>query len=139
MKKIEIIAEIGNNHNGNYNLACRMVESAAESGADYAKFQIYKLNKFIHKKSTYYKEFKNECLSHDNFKKIFKKYNKFIKVIATPFDNETAKFLNKLNVSAIKIASGDIDNFMMFEEILKRKNNIFFSTGASSIQKIKKT
>ena len=139
MKKIEIIAEIGNNHNGNYNLACRMVESAAECGADYAKFQIYKLNKFIHKKSTYYKEFKNECLSHDNFKKIFKKYNKFIKVIATPFDNETAKFLNKLNVSAIKIASGDIDNFMMFEEILKRKNNIFFSTGASSIQEIKKT
>lgn len=138
MNKTQIIAEIGNNHNGDYKLACKMVEGAIQAGADYAKFQLYNTSEFIHKNSIYYKEFSRERLSYEKFLKIFKKYNNKIKVIATPFDVTSARFLNSLPVSAIKIASGDIDNFMMFEEIKKKKNHIFFSSGGSSIKDIKR-
>ena len=82
---------------------------------------------------------KRERLSFSSFEKIFNRYNKYIKVIATPFDVPSANFLNSMPLNAIKIASGDIDNFLMFEEIMKKKNNIIFSTGGSSFKEIKKT
>ena len=82
---------------------------------------------------------KRERLSFSSFEKIFNRYNKYIKVIATPFDVPSANFLNSMPLNAIKIASGDIDNFLMFEEIIKKKNNIIFSTGGSSFKEIKKT
>ena len=137
--KTKIIAEIGNNHNSKFELACRIVEKAIEVNSDLVKFQIYSKDEFIHRKSTYYNEFKKERLSYTMFEKIFYKYNKFIKVIATPFDVPSANFLNSLPLEAIKIASGDIDNFLMFEEILKKKNNIIFSTGGASFKEIQST
>tara|TARA_Y200000002_G_scaffold380900_1_gene393507 strand:+ start:511 stop:1494 length:984 start_codon:yes stop_codon:yes gene_type:complete len=131
--KTKIIAEIGNNHGGNFDLACEMVEAARDAGADYAKFQIYEIDEFLHKNSDYYSEFKREDLSFEGFRKIFNKYddNQF-KVIATPFDIKSAKFLLSLGIETIKIASGDIDNFLMFEEVVKKKPYIIFSTGGAS-------
>ena len=137
--KTKIIAEIGNNHNSKFDLACKIVEKAIDVKADLVKFQIYSKNEFIHRKSSYYNEFKRERLSYQMFEKIFYKYNKFIKVIATPFDVPSANFLNSLPLNAIKIASGDIDNFLMFEEILKKRNNVIFSTGGCSFNEIKST
>ena len=72
-------------------------------------------------------EMKRERLSFSSFEKIAID-NKYNKVIATPFDVPSANFfLNSMPLNAIKIASGDdIDNFLMFEEIMKKKNNIIF-------------
>ena len=137
--KTKFIAEIGNNHNSKFDLACRIIDKAIEIDCDLVKFQIYSKDEFIHYKSTYYNEMKKERLSYSMFEKIFYRYNKFIKVIATPFDVPSANFLNSLPINAIKIASGDIDNFLMFEEILKKKNNIIFSTGGSTFKEIKST
>lgn len=137
--KTKLIAEIGNNHNSKFDLACKIVEKAIEVNSDLVKFQIYSKNEFIHRKSSYYNEFKRERLTYSMFEKIFYKYNKLIKVIATPFDVPSANFLNSLPLNAIKIASGDIDNYLMFEEILKKKNNIIFSTGGSALKEIKST
>ena len=130
--KPKVIAEIGNNHGGNIDLACKMVEAARESGADFAKFQIYRTDKFLNRNSSYYKEFENEDLTFENFEKIFNKYNSNeFRIIATPFDPESANFLMSLGIRTIKIASGDIDNYLMFEEINNKEIEIIFSTGGA--------
>ena len=71
-----------------------MIDKAIEVNSDLVKFQIYSKNEFIHNKSTYYNEMKRERLSFSSFEKIFNRYNKYIKVIATPFDVPSANFLN---------------------------------------------
>ena len=50
-KKVIIIAEAGVNHNGDLKLAKKLVDIAAESGADYVKFQTFKANDIVTKKS----------------------------------------------------------------------------------------
>ena len=139
MRKIKIIAEIGNNHNGDIYLAEKMLKSSIKAGADFAKFQIYSLNKFISRKSNYYSEFKSEALTFENFEKLYNKYKNKINVFATPFDNKSAKFLIDLGLKTIKIASGDIDNYLMFKLFHSKKLNIIFSTGASSFNEISNT
>jgi N,N'-diacetyllegionaminate synthase len=135
--KVKVIAEIGNNHGGNFDLACKMVDAARKSGADFAKFQIYRTNNFLSKDSLYFSEFENEDLTFENFEKIYNKYNSNeFKVIATPFDPESARFLLSLGIETIKIASGDIDNFLMFNEIKNKKTEIIFSTGGASDDEI---
>ena len=66
-------------------------------------------------KSNYYSEFKSEALTYENFEKLYNKYKNKINVFATPFDNKSAKFLIDLGLKTIKIASGDIDNYLMFK------------------------
>ena len=63
--KTKIIAEIGNNHNSKFSVACKMVEKAIELKSDLAKFQIYSRDEFIHRKSSYYTEFKRERLINE--------------------------------------------------------------------------
>ena len=48
-KKVLIIAEIGNNHEGDFNVACEMIEAAAEAGADAVKFQTFKTEHYVSK------------------------------------------------------------------------------------------
>ncbi len=61
--KIIYIAEIGNNHNGDINLAKRMIDAAIASEADYVKFQLYNIDKFIAKSNPHYSEFAKDGLS----------------------------------------------------------------------------
>ena len=49
MKKVKVIAEIGVNHNGNIEIAKQMIDKAANSGADYVKFQTFKTEKLVSK------------------------------------------------------------------------------------------
>ena len=51
-KKVLVIAEIGNNHEGDFNVACEMIEAAAEAGADAVKFQTIVPNRLVSKKDT---------------------------------------------------------------------------------------
>ena len=57
----------------------------------------------------------------------------------TPFDKLSVRELDKLNVPFFKLASSDINNFPLIEEILKKKKHLIFSTGRSSIKEIEKT
>ena len=71
-----------------------------------------------------------------------KKYVKKKKLdfIVTPFDKENLIFLIKqLKLNIIKIASGDINNFELLNEIIKYKIQLILSTGASNLSEIKKT
>lgn len=146
------VAEVGVNHENNLNLAEKMIKQAASGGAQAVKFQTYKAELLASKNSPAYwdtskvkinsqyklfKKFDKFNISHyKKLKKICDKYK--VDFLSTPFDNDSAAFLNKL-VKYFKIASADITNRPLIDKILSFNKPIIFSTGASNLEEINDT
>jgi len=130
LKKTFIVAEIGNNHEGSFELACKLINKAKETGVDAVKFQTFKTEDFIHpSEKKRFKILKKFELTNENFYKlsvISKK--KGLKFISTPFDLKSAVFLSNL-VDLFKIASGDNNYNKLIETVLKYKKPTLISTG----------
>lgn len=139
-----IIAEAGVNHEGSMDLAKRLIDEAAEGGAHAIKFQTYKAETIASKDSPYYWDISKEP-TRSQFE-LFKKYDSFwkgeyeqlakycetagIEFMSTPFDVESAKFLNDL-MPVFKISSSDITNLPFIEFMCGFGKPIILSTGAS--------
>lgn len=151
--KTTIIAEAGVNHNGQLSKAKKMIEIAAKSGADYIKFQIFSANNLATKKSIKAKYVKKNMKSKiSNFqmlkklefsftkfqilKKLCKKNN--INFLLSPFSIEDVKLIKRMNLSTIKIPSGEINNIPFLRFIGSLKKKIIMSTGMSNIFEIKR-
>ena len=93
------IAEAGLNHNGDINLAKKMVDEAKNANSDAIKFQTYKSENFLSESSEYFDFFKNVELTFEDFE-ILKKYadNCGITFLSTPFDFQSADFLEKIGL-----------------------------------------
>ena len=144
-----VIAEAGVNHEGDLNLAKRLVREAAEGGADAIKFQTYKAENIASRNSPAYWDMNKEPIESQF--QLFKKYDKFwkkeyedlrtfsdscgIEFISTPFDRESAFFLNDL-MNVFKISSSDITNRPFIEYICQFEKPIILSTGASYLHEI---
>ena len=85
-KKVFIIAEVGNNHEGNFTIAKKLVHQAAKAGVDAVKFQTFKTENFISKKDKKrFKQLKKFELSYKQFKYLKKfAHIKKIKFLSTP-------------------------------------------------------
>ena len=150
MKTI-IIAEAGVNHNGSLKKALKMVDISANAKADFIKFQTFvpeylsgsKLGLAQYQKknlkySSQLEMLKKLSLSFSEFKKIKKRCEKKkIKFMSSPFDETSIDFLRRLNVSYIKIPSGEITNIPYLKKIGKLKKKIILSTGMSKLNEIK--
>ena len=135
-----LIAEAGINHNGNIKTAFKLVDTAKKSGADAIKFQTYITEKRIKKK---YKKIFNilkKCELKFNEFKLIKDYcnSKNITFFSTPFDKESVQYLDNINVKLFKIASFDIGNYDLINEILKTKKPTIVSTGMASLNEVDK-
>tara|TARA_Y100000590_G_scaffold468827_1_gene653351 strand:- start:277 stop:1284 length:1008 start_codon:yes stop_codon:yes gene_type:complete len=136
-----IVAEIGNNHEGNFNRAIKLIDAAVNSGADAVKFQTYRVESYYSIKYTdkkRLKRLKKFQLSFDQFKKL-SVYSKKKKIVfySTPFDIESALFLNKIQ-KLFKISSGD-NNFLPLIKLIRTFNKpIVLSTGLLKYEEIKK-
>lgn len=144
-----IIAEAGVNHEGSMELARRLIDEAAEGGAHAIKFQSYKAETLASKDSPYYWDITKEPTRSQY--ELFKKYDKFwkkeyeelklycdnagIEFMSTPFDIESATFLNDL-MNVYKISSSDITNLPFIEFQCKFNKPIILSTGASYLWEI---
>ncbi len=144
-----MIAEAGVNHEGSIELAKRLIDEAAEGGADAIKFQSYKAETLASKDSPYYWDINKEPTRSQY--ELFKKYDKFwkkeyeelkkycdkvgIEFLSTPFDIESATFLNDL-MPAFKISSSDITNLQFIEYQCSFNKPIILSTGASYLWEI---
>ena len=139
-KKVLIIAEAGNNHEGSFNVAKKLVIKAAKAGVDAIKFQTFKTENFINKENIQrYSRLKKFELSYKNFIELKKLANKNnLLFISTPFDLTSAKFLSK-NSDIIKIASSDNNFYYLIKEVLKSNKKIIISTGLADEKQIKKT
>jgi len=128
--KVLIVAEIGNNHEGSFSLAKKLIEKAAKAGVDAVKFQTFKTEKFVNDTDQLkYKRYKKFELSKKEFYKLskFAKSKKLI-FISTPLDIQSAIDLNKC-VDFFKISSGDNNYFQLIEKVLSFKKPVIISTG----------
>jgi len=133
-----IIAEAGINHNGNLEIAKKMITKAKKCGADAIKFQTFKAEDLTSSKSKFFKIFKNLELSYIDFKELFcyaKKQN--IIVFSSPFSFEAIDLLTKIKTPAFKIASGDLTNIPLIKYAASKKKPMIVSTGMSTIEEIK--
>ncbi len=136
--KVFIIAEIGNNHEGNFNLAKKMINSVAKTGADAVKFQTFIPEKYVNSKNKKrLKQLKKFQLSIEQFKRL-RDYAKKKKLLffSTPFDVESAIKLNKFQ-SIFKISSGDNNFLELIETIAGFGKPIIISTGFADYKLLK--
>lgn len=139
------VAEIGVNHGGDILRAERMIEDAAEGGADACKFQVYRADALASKHSpTYFAQIGSEARTQWEF---FKRYDRLepkhyeylatvaqkhgVDFLVTPFHVEDLEWLSPL-VPAWKIASGDITNHKLLVAVEETDKPVILSTGAST-------
>ena len=125
-----IIAEIGNNHEGSFDVAKKLILEAAKAGVDAVKFQTFITEDFISiENSDKFKRYKNFQLSKKEFKKLYQiAKKKKLKFISTPLDFKSAIFLAPL-VDFFKISSGDNNFYQLIEKVLSFKKPTIISTG----------
>jgi len=144
-----IIAEVGVNHEGSMATAKRLVDEAKEGGAHAVKFQSYKAETLASKHSPAYWDTTKEP-TESQFE-LFKKHDTFwkdemqelkdycdvvgIEFMSTPFDVESAEFLNDM-MDVFKISSSDITNKPFIEYICSFGKPVILSTGASSLDEV---
>ena len=152
-----VIAELGSNHNGDMEIAKKLIQEAKESGADCVKFQSWTKDTIFSKKKYQdnffisddyrnrtdftleeiveaYSISEKELLEMKNFA------NKLeIDITSTPFSKREVDFLvNKLDSPFIKVASMDLNNYPFLEYIAKKNKPIVLSTGLSELYEIDK-
>lgn len=159
-----IIADIGSNHNGDIELGKRMIDAAAENGADSIKFQAFGLDLFsevcyendprreaviesnsalryhltVKHKNNLKKEMEQYVVSKDMLRK-FKEHcdQKGILFTCTPFNKDIADFLvDELGMEVIKIASMEVNNYPFLKYLANKQKPIILSTGMASLIEI---
>lgn len=150
--KIFIIAEAGVNHNGSLELAKRLIEVAADAGADAVKFQTFVAEEVVsinapkaeYQKQTtdasesQYEMIKKLELSREDHKKLMEyAKNKNIMFLSTPFDERSVDLLVELGVPLIKISSGEITNHPFLRYVAKKGLPIIISTGMSTLEEVR--
>jgi len=136
-----IIAEIGNNHLGDIDLAHKTLDAAANSGVNAVKFQMFNADELVsetepllnHVKdpevATQRQRFKKMELTREEFTRLYEHAKaREVDFLCTPFGLESAEFLDAL-VPAFKIASGDVTNTLLINDLISRGKPILISTG----------
>lgn len=150
MARTYIIAEAGVNHNGSFELACKLVDAAKAAGVDCVKFQTFKAKNLVSKnaaKAEYQKETTGDGSQGDMLKKLELSYDEFLDLknycdkagiafLSTPFDFESIDFLNSIDMPFWKIPSGEITNFPYLVALAKTRKPIIMSTGMCSMDEI---
>jgi N,N'-diacetyllegionaminate synthase len=138
LKKTFIIAEIGNNHEGSFNVACKLIKEAKKAGVDAVKFQTFKTEDFINPNDKKrFRKLKKFELSYEDFEKLSViAKNKKLKFISTPLDINSAIFLNNI-VDCFKIASGDNNYYDLIKTVLNFDKPTFISTGLLDFIEVK--
>lgn len=149
--KVFVIAEIGNNHNGNFENAIELIDNAREVGADCVKFQMRHLDQVYRHRSviksgddlgTEYvidllKRFE---LSVDQHQQLFKYCEQScIPYLCTPWDSKSVDVLEKFGVLAYKVASADLTNLPLLDHLAQTRKPLILSTGMSNIEEIEIT
>src|SRR5262245_17312647 len=132
-----LIAEIGNNHEGDSQLAMEMVTAAAEAGADGVKVQVIQPERLVHaSQSERIAQLSRFRLPHETFAAMAGlARSKAMLFIATSFDVDTLERMTAL-VSAVKIASGDLDYVPLLAAAARSGKPIILSTGMGTLGEV---
>jgi len=145
-----IVAEIGFNHNGDVDLACKMIKSAMENGADIVKLQTFIGSELISKtvrcpdpdqpdrEIFLYEFFQRYQLTRKDYETLFEYSRSLIMpIFSTPFDEASLDMLVELGVPAIKIASPDLTYPSFLRRVGQTRLPIVLSTGMGTNEEIK--
>ena len=136
-----LIAEIGGNHEGDFNYAKKLVSLACNTEVDVIKLQVYYPDTLVNKlvDSVRYNHFKKFTLTksqHIELAEMCLKYNK--KYLASVWDIDAYTWIDKYS-DFYKIGSGDLTALPLINEIIKKKKPIVLSTGLSTFEEIEET
>ncbi|AZR73886.1 N-acetylneuraminate synthase [Anoxybacter fermentans] len=151
LSSVFIIAEAGVNHNGDINIAKKLIDVAAEAGVDAIKFQTFKTEKLVSQgapKADY--QLKTTKKSESQYQMIKKleldktshvelmNYCKEKKImfLSSPFDFESCDLLDELDIPFFKVPSGEITNLPFLKYIAEKQKPIILSTGMANIAEI---
>lgn len=146
-----VIAEAGVNHNGDPALARRMVDSAADAGADAVKFQTFEAERVAsaaapkaayQQRTTDAAESQLDMLrrlelprdAHEALKA--QCTERGIEFMSTPFDPDSADFLAALGVARFKIGSGELTNLPFLRHVARHGRPIILSTGMATLDEV---
>lgn len=153
MSGVIIIAEAGVNHNGSMVTAKKLIDAAADAGADYVKFQTFKTDKLVSVKAKQadYQKKNMKGAAGDSQYKMLKKLElsvkqhheliaycakKKIKFLSTAFDLESIDLLVSLGIELFKVPSGEITNLPYLRKIGALKKTVIVSTGMCVMKEI---
>lgn len=150
--KVLIIAEAGVNHNGDLKKAIKLIDAAADSGADIVKFQTFKTEFLVSPKAKKAKYQIKNTEGQDNsqfemlkkleipkswyFKLIEHCKKRNIQFLSSGFDEMSNDFLEELGQSLFKIPSGEITNKPYLLNLAKKRKKVIISTGMSTLEEI---
>ena len=146
-----VIAEIGNNHNGNFECAIELIDKARAAGADCAKFQMRHLDQIYRERSLsksgddlgteYVIDLLNRFeLNVDQHRRL-RDYcaQTGITYMCTPWDGKSVDVLEEFQVLAYKVASADLTNLPLLDRLVNTGKPLILSTGMSSAEEVKIT
>jgi len=146
--RVFVVAEIGINHNGSVSQAQRLIDAAVQSGADAVKFQSFRADKLLIPSRDRYAQqtdgaesayqLLRRCeLSWEAQEKLKNHADdQGIIFFSTPFDEESADFLDSIGTPAFKIASADINYIPLLRHIGSKGKPILISTGMSFLSEV---
>lgn len=150
-RKCYIIAEAGVNHNGDFAIACELVDRAADAGADAVKFQTFdavKLASHLAPKAEYQKKTtekhetqlemlqKLELPREWHFELRDRAKSRGITFLSTAFDTESLNFLATLNMPFYKVPSGEITNGPLLWQFARQRKPLVLSTGMATLSEV---
>jgi len=150
-QSVFVIAEAGVNHNGELSVAKQLIDVAVAAGANAVKFQTFRAETLVTNyapKAAYQMATTTaEQTQLDMLRKLelstsahytLKAYcaEKGITFLSTPFDEESADFLETLGVPAYKISSGDLTNFPLIEHVSRKGKPVIISTGMATLEEV---
>ena len=148
--KILIIAEAGVNHNGDIELAKKLIDVASSCGADYIKFQTFKADKIASESAdlaNYQKNFVSDINQQNMLKKLELSLAEHMRLyqycqknsvnyLSTAFDDESLDFLIKLKLQHMKVPSGELTNLPYLRKIAALNKKVILSTGMANLEEI---
>lgn len=151
--KVLIIAEAGVNHNGDISLARKLIDVAAESGADVVKFQTFKADQLVSRRArkavyqarnekedddSQYSMLKRLELSKEHHLDLLNHCKKTgITFLSTAFDIDSVDFLESIGIGIYKIPSGEITNKPYLEHIAGKGKQVIMSTGMATMSEVR--
>ncbi len=149
---VYIIAEAGVNHNGSMEMAKRLIDVASAAGVDAVKFQSFKADKIVSRQApkaeyqlsttdTSESQYDMLCkleLSEEDHRVLFEYCSTAgVEFLSTPFDTDSLDWLcDQLNLSTIKISSGDLTNAFVLLATARKRTKVILSTGMSTLGEI---
>ena len=140
-----IIAEIGSNHNGEYDIACELIEKAKEAGANAVKFQTFKAENHYSRKTPKISLYQEDIYSLIEKLEIDRSWHSKLSKLSlslgmdfmdSPCDFEAIELANSVDMDILKVASFDMVDVRLVRKIAQTGRGVMLSTGMANLAEI---